>query len=97
VSIKVKKQECAQTCTGTLAGLGHTSQISKYLMAYPAEWGKFATEAPSLIVKLLGLEASANPSEVGPPFSVLMIDTAGTHWISPGACESKDGNKRQTR
>lgn len=50
-------------------------------------WDKLPPAA--IIETFLGIEAKEEPDSVGPPFSVVRIDSSGAHWICPGVCERR--------
>jgi len=75
--------------TGTPASgffAGATDHIATYLKATP-NWGHMNITA--LAHKLVGLEITAHPDEVGPPISILSVDRKGKQqWIDRGICEA---------
>ena len=89
LSIQVAKQDCITGCENFSGALGHFEQIQQYLRAHPAAFGTTINEAADTGLQLLKLEAAANPKEVGPPFAILMLDSAGPRWIAPGGCISR--------
>lgn len=87
--IQVAKQDCTTGCEHFSGALGHFEHIQQYLRANPAAFGNTINDAANASLRLLKLEATANPKEVGPPFAILTLDTAGPRWIAPGGCDSK--------
>lgn len=68
--------------TGFFAGV--TDHIAAYLKATP-NWGHM--DAVSLARKLVGLEITAHPDEVGPPITIFTVDRKGKQkWINRGIC-----------
>lgn len=63
--------------------LGERGAIDRYEAASPST---MARSVQDQVLTLVRVEAGALPKEVGPPFSVLAIGTAGEHWINPGCC-----------
>jgi len=89
LSIQVTKQDCTTGCQNFISALGHFEQVQQYLRAHPAAFGNTIDDAVDMSLKLLKLEATANPKEVGPPFAILSLDSGGSKWIAPGGCVQK--------
>ena len=89
LSIQVAKQDCTTGCENFSGALGHFEHIQQYLRAHPTAFGSTINDAADMSLKLLRLEATANPKEVGPPFAILMLDSAGPRWIAPGGCNRR--------
>jgi len=89
LSIQVAKQDCTTGCESFSGALGHFEHIQQYLHANPAAFGTTINDAAGMSLKLLNLEATANPKEVGPPFAILTLDSAGPRWIAPGGCVTR--------
>jgi hypothetical protein len=58
--------------------LGDRDAIDEYERTHPT------SEEDALT--LVKLQARATPRDVGPPFSLLVIDAIGDRWIEPGCC-----------
>jgi len=86
LSIQVMKQDCTSGCQNFVSALGHFEQIQPYLRTHPAAFGSTIDEVANASLKLLNLETTANPNEVGPPFAILTLDASGPRWIAPGGC-----------
>jgi len=86
LSIQVTKQDCTVGCQNFVSALGHFEQIQQFLRTHPGAFGNTIDEAADASLNLLKLEAAANPKEVGPPFAILTLDSAGPRWIAPGGC-----------
>jgi hypothetical protein len=52
--------------------------------AYPAEWLINPVEGAR---KLVQIEADKHPGEVGPPFAIVDVTSAGVKWVEPGVCK----------
>jgi hypothetical protein len=63
--------------------LGERGAIDRYEASSPST---VSSSIQDQVLTLLRVEAGAMPQEVGAPFSVLAIGTAGEHWINPGCC-----------
>ena len=63
--------------------LGDHDAIDRYEADSPST---MSGSVQDQVLTLVRLEAGARPQEVGAPFSVLAIGTAGEHWINPGCC-----------
>jgi len=63
--------------------LGDHGAIDRYEAESPSTMSGSVQEQ---VLRLVRVEAGARPQEVGAPFSVLAIGTAGEHWINPGCC-----------
>jgi hypothetical protein len=63
--------------------LGERGAIDRYEAAMPSAKAQSVQEQALTLVRV---EAGALPREVGAPFSLLAIGTAGDHWINPGCC-----------
>jgi hypothetical protein len=63
--------------------LGERSAIDRYEASSPSTMTQSIQDQA---LKLVRVQASAEPQIVGAPFSVLAIGTAGEHWINPGCC-----------
>jgi hypothetical protein len=69
--------------------LGEHGAIDRYEAASPSTMTSSIQEQ---VLTLVRVEARALPQEVGAPFSVLAIGTAGEHWINPGCCPASCSN-----
>lgn len=49
-------------------------------MGNPADLEKLAR-------RFIALEVVAQPMQVGPPISMVLVDANGIHWVEPGACK----------
>lgn len=49
-------------------------------MGNPADLEKLAR-------RFIALEIVAQPMQVGPPISMVLVDANGIHWVEPGACK----------
>ena len=47
--------------------------------------------------RLIAIEISAMPQDVGPPVDVLSIDAIGTQWIPPYGCAQPAPTKKPTQ
>jgi hypothetical protein len=65
--------------------LGDRVAIDRYEAESPST---MSSSIQDQVLKLVRVEAGARPQEVGAPFSVLAIGTAGEHWVNPGCCPS---------
>jgi hypothetical protein len=63
--------------------LGERDAIDRYEASSPST---MTSSIQDQVLRLVRVEAGALPQEVGAPFSVLAIGTAGEHWINPGCC-----------
>lgn len=63
--------------------LGERGAIDRYEADSPST---LSSSIQDQVLRLVRVEAGALPQEVGAPFSVLAIGTAGEHWINPGCC-----------
>jgi hypothetical protein len=63
--------------------LGERGAIDRYEASSPST---MSSSIQDQVLRLVRVEAGALPQEVGAPFSVLAIGTAGEHWINPGCC-----------
>jgi len=54
--------------------------------AIRAQAANAAVGRPHDVERLIDMEIAANPAEVGPPISIVLIDKSGAHWISKGTC-----------
>jgi hypothetical protein len=63
--------------------LGERGAIDRYEATSPST---MSSSIQDQVLRLVRVEAGALPQEVGAPFSVLAIGTAGEHWINPGCC-----------
>lgn len=81
ISIKTSRKDCpGKDCdTGiAYAALGQHDEIDRLLAKNPKFWRIGLVEA---VRKLIELEISANPSKVGHPIDILLIDGNGAQWL----------------
>jgi hypothetical protein len=80
------------TYLGTMQSLvvGTHDAVKAYQESHPNWVNLPATE---IIETFLRIEAKQEATFVGPPFSIVRIDTSGAHWVCPGVCESPTSNK----
>ncbi len=72
---------------------GYNDHIATYLKAHP-NWSH--KDIVTTARKLIELEIAAHPDGVGPPISILTVDSKGKQkWVDAGACPAipKAGNK----
>jgi hypothetical protein len=65
-----------------LQPIGQAAEIYKAVSDTP-DWYRKPEESAA---RFLQLETTAKPLDVGPPFSIIRIDSAGLHWQDKGAC-----------
>ena len=88
LSVQVAKQDCISGYENFVGALDRFDQIQQYPAGASSRVRYTINDAAAASLKLLELEATANPKEVGPPFAVLTLDSAGRKWIAPGGCAS---------
>jgi hypothetical protein len=65
-----------------LQPIGQAAEIYKAVKENPG-WYRRPEESAA---RFLQLETTAKPLEVGPPFSIVRVDSTGVHWVDKGAC-----------
>jgi len=97
ISVQVFKHDCLENCQESVVGLGHFQEMYQYLQRYPSTFSSAVDNGAASSIRLLQLEAAAYPAEVGPPYAVLMVSSAGNQWIAPGACEARSSTRSVSR
>jgi hypothetical protein len=82
ISVRVESFRSGRQTWGRVI-LGERGAIDRYEAASPTT---MSSSIQDQVLTLVRVEAGALPQEVGAPFSVLAIATAGEHWIHPGCC-----------
>jgi hypothetical protein len=82
---RIDSQNCPGSCRGLhmVFAAGTTDAVTKFLLSHS---GRARLNDPAFALRLLRLEADAEPGTVGPPFSILEGDRNGFRWLTPGAC-----------
>jgi hypothetical protein len=65
-----------------LQPIGQAAEIYKAVKEDP-DWYRRPEESAA---RFLQLETAAKPLEVGPPFSIVRVDSTGVHWVDKGRC-----------
>jgi hypothetical protein len=86
---RVDSQNCPGSCRGLnmVFAAGTTDAVTKFLLSHSE---RSRLKDPAFALRLLHLEADAEPDTVGPPFSILEGDRNGFHWLAPGACQNAE-------
>jgi|HubBroStandDraft_1064217.scaffolds.fasta_scaffold81645_2 hypothetical protein len=86
---RIDSQNCPGSCRGLhmVFAAGTTDAVTKFLLSHS---GRARLDDPAFALRLLRLEADAEPGTVGPPFSILEGDRNGFRWLTPGACQNAD-------
>jgi hypothetical protein len=85
---RYESSDVPNSSIGYIAGLNH--QIREQLKPH-SQWGQLGYA--EVARRFVQIEIDANPDLAGPPISELEIDDRGTvHWISRGACETREAD-----
>ena len=84
---RIQSTDCPGNCAGPnmVFASGANAAIASFLLS---RFGRSQLKQPAFAIKLLNLEAGAEPAIVGPPFSILEGDRDGFRWIESGACQA---------
>ena len=84
----IESTDCPGNCKGPhmVFAAGATQALTRFLASRSAP---VRLKDPAFALDLLRLESAAEPSIVGPPFSLLQTDRTGSHWIEAGACQNE--------
>jgi hypothetical protein len=83
---RIQSTNCPGSCAGPnmVFASGANAAIASFLLS---RFGRSQLKDPAFALKLLRLEAGAEPAIVGPPFSILEGDRNGFRWVEPGVCQ----------
>jgi len=86
---RIQSTNCPGDCKGPhmVFAAGASDAVTRFLMSRSV---RVRLKDPAFALDLLRVEAAAEPSIVGPPFSVLQGDRTGFRWIEAGACQDND-------
>lgn len=86
---RIDSQNCPGSCRGLnmVFAAGTTDAVTKFLLSHS---GRSRLKDPAFALRLLRLEADAEPDTVGPPFSILEGDRKGFRWLTQGACPNAE-------
>ena len=59
------------------------TEITAYIVSHP---DLLSWEPTTAIDAFMDVGQKADPAKIGPPFSILMLDAKGAHWVKQGLC-----------